>query len=115
MLYEVITSSCAASLAGIELNPELAERACRNVLLNLLQDRVQILQGDVRDIRKLLSAQSCQVVLSNPPYREVGTGRVAPREERAAARHRITSYNVCYTKLLRNPCGFASRGVRSAK
>ena len=81
--------SQAANLTGIEINPELAERAQRNVLLNRLRERVEILHGDVRNIRNLLPPQSAQVVLANPPYREVGRGRVAPGDERAGARHEL--------------------------
>ena len=81
--------SQAANLTGIEINPELAERAQRNVLLNRLRERVEILHGDVRNIRNLLPPQSVQVVLANPPYREVGRGRIAPGDERAGARHEL--------------------------
>lgn len=81
--------SQSARLTGIEINSELAERAQRNVLLNQLQERVEVLQGDVRNIRNLLPAQSFQVVLANPPYRQVGRGRVAPGDERAGGRHEL--------------------------
>lgn len=79
----------AARIAGVEIQPEMADRARRSLVLNGLQDRVRIIEGDLRELRSCLEPQSCEVVLSNPPYRRYGTGRTAPVAERAAARHEL--------------------------
>jgi len=82
--------SDAEELIGIEIQSELAERAMRNVQLNNLQDRVQILPGDIRNIRNLLPVSSVDLVVSNPPYRLPSSGRIAPDNERATARHELS-------------------------
>ena len=76
-------------LIGIEIQSGLAERSLRNVKLNALQDRVQILQGDICDIRNLLPVNCADLVVSNPPYRRRDSGRIAPDDERAIARHEL--------------------------
>jgi tRNA1Val (adenine37-N6)-methyltransferase len=76
-------------LTGIELQPTLVERARRNVELNALTGQVTILDGDIRKIKSLLPAGSADLVVANPPYRKVGSGRIAPDDERAAARHEL--------------------------
>ena len=81
--------SLAADLAGIELQSELADRAIRNVKLNSLQGRVRILREDIRNIRNVLPASCADLVVSNPPYRLSDSGRIAPNDERAAARHEL--------------------------
>lgn len=81
--------SAAEELVGVELQPGLAERAQRNVELNDLQQRVRILEGDLRRIRELVPAGSADLVVANPPYRQVGSGRISPADERAAARHEL--------------------------
>jgi len=81
--------SDATALIGIELQTGLADRATRNVGLNSLQHRVDILQGDVRNIRALVPGNSTDLVVSNPPYRQLKSGRIAPNDERAAARHEL--------------------------
>ena len=81
--------SDAAECIGIELQPELADRAVRNVELNFLGDRVRILRGDIRNIRDILPAGCVDLVVSNPPYRQPDSGRIAPNDERAAARHEL--------------------------
>lgn len=81
--------STVQELIGIELQPQFAERAQRNVALNDLQERVRILPGDVRQVRDLLPVASVDLVVSNPPYRSVGSGQISPADERAAARHEL--------------------------
>ncbi len=81
--------SAAPKLLGIELQPQLAERAERNVTLNGLQERVKIVQGDLRRIRQLIPPAQTDLVVTNPPYRKTETGRIAPDNERAAARHEL--------------------------
>ena len=82
--------SDAAEFIGIELQPELAARAGRNVELNSLQARVRILREDIRNIRDIFPANDVELVISNPPYRQPASGRVAPNNERAAARHELS-------------------------
>lgn len=81
--------TAAKSILGVEVQSELAERARRSVELNRLQERVTIMEADLRRIREVIKAESCQVVLANPPYRQLAQGRLSPRNERAQARHEI--------------------------
>lgn len=82
-------SAAAAPILGVELQAALADRAQRSVRLNGLEERVRILQADIRLPHPQLLAQGFDLVLSNPPYRQGGTGRLAPNGERAAARHEL--------------------------
>jgi tRNA1(Val) A37 N6-methylase TrmN6 len=76
-------------VSGLELQPALAELASANVQLNGLQQRFQVLQGDLRRIRDFLEPESFDRVVVNPPYQKAGSGRVNPEDERAVARHEI--------------------------
>ncbi|MFK5927155.1 MAG: tRNA1(Val) (adenine(37)-N6)-methyltransferase [Desulfuromusa sp.] len=82
--------SNAPELIGIEIQAGLAERAGRNVQINGFQNRVRILQQDIRSIRDTLPENSVDLVVSNPPYRHPDSGRIAPNGERATARHEIS-------------------------
>jgi tRNA1Val (adenine37-N6)-methyltransferase len=79
----------AKKIVGVEIQPGLADRARRSVLLNCLQDRIDILEGDLRRLQGSLEPQTFEVVVANPPFRPPGTGRQAPVSERAAARHEL--------------------------
>jgi tRNA1Val (adenine37-N6)-methyltransferase len=74
---------------GIERQPALAARAAASVRLNGLEGRVRIVCADLRALSAEVAAGSFDVVLANPPYRRMTSGRVAPGAERAAARHEL--------------------------
>ncbi len=58
----------AKSAVGIELQHDIALLAKQSATLNKLEDRLDIINGDVRDIKNLTQAESFDVVLCNPPY-----------------------------------------------
>jgi tRNA1Val (adenine37-N6)-methyltransferase len=74
---------------GIEIQPELAELAVRNVEDNALQDRIQIHRMDLKspEIRRI--PVTYDIVVSNPPYRKADSGRINPNLQRAVARHEL--------------------------
>jgi tRNA1Val (adenine37-N6)-methyltransferase len=76
---------------GIELQPELAEIARLNVETNGYAGRIEILEMDFREIASRFEPGSFDMVLSNPPYRRQGTGKVNPGSQKAIARHEITA------------------------
>jgi tRNA1Val (adenine37-N6)-methyltransferase len=82
-------TTAAGSILGVEVQADMADRARRSVLLNHLRARVTILHEDLRAVRNHLAAESCQAVLSNPPYRRPDSGRRSPHDERARARHEL--------------------------
>lgn len=79
------------TFVGVELLDGMAELAQRNVQLNGLADRITILREDVLGIRKRFPVSSFDLVLSNPPYRKRGTGKVSPKAGRDDARHESTA------------------------
>lgn len=77
-------------IVGVEQQPDMVSRACRSVTMNALQERIEILQADIRLLSGCLSPETFDAVLTNPPYRPLGQGRIAPDDERAAARHEFS-------------------------
>ena len=78
------------SICGVEIQSSLARIARKNVLANHLADRIQIIQADLQTINPSLLGYAADVIVSNPPYRKVTSGRINPNNERALARHEIT-------------------------
>lgn len=74
---------------GWERQPAMVRRAQRSASLSGLAERVEIIEADLRQYRNLTVAESCALVVANPPYRTPGTGRIAPDDERAAARFEL--------------------------
>lgn len=79
----------AEQLVGLEIQPESAEMASRSVALNQLNNRVSIIEGDVKEAKKLFPAASFHIVTSNPPYMTDHHGLKNENEPKAIARHEI--------------------------
>lgn len=76
-------------IIAVEIQKSLAECARKNVEVNRLDDRIEILVEDIRNLKRLLPANKFDFVFSNPPFRKVRSGRLSVDEERAIARHEI--------------------------
>ncbi len=80
-----------ARVVAFEQDQETARLAQQNVLLNGLGERVSILNEDILNFRNCLPVSSCDLVVSNPPYRKQGSGRLNPHQGRLSARHETTA------------------------
>lgn len=75
-----------ASITMIEIQPELAELSMQSVKLNNIEDRTKIICMDAKNFNET----GFDLVITNPPFRRPGTGRMSPREEKALARHELS-------------------------
>lgn len=74
---------------GLEIHPGSADMARRSVLLNGLEERIRIVEGDIREADRLFPGGSFDVIVTNPPYMAEHSGMKNPSEARAAARHEL--------------------------
>ena len=74
---------------GLEIQPESADMARRSVALNGLQDRIDIVEGDIKDASKIFGASSFRVVTTNPPYMTAQHGLTNLYEAKTIARHEV--------------------------
>ena len=79
----------ARELVGLEIQPESAEMANRSVILNDLEEKVKIVEGNIKEAGELFEAASFDVVTSNPPYMIGGHGLQNPDGPKAIARHEV--------------------------
>lgn len=75
-----------ATGVGIELQPRLADLASRGSVRNGFSRRLALHVGDVRTF---VATQPFDLVVTNPPYRPLGTGLLPPDEERSIANHEV--------------------------
>ncbi|MGI6002889.1 MAG: tRNA1(Val) (adenine(37)-N6)-methyltransferase [Lachnospiraceae bacterium] len=79
----------AKHLTGIEIQADSADMARRSVAGDGLEDRIDIITGDVRDLSPYFKASSVDVVTSNPPYMTDMHGLKNPSLPKAIARHEV--------------------------
>jgi tRNA1(Val) A37 N6-methylase TrmN6 len=74
---------------GLEIQEESADMARRSVALNKLEDKIDIVTGDIKEASNIFGLASFDVITSNPPYMNHSHGIVNPAEAKAIARHEI--------------------------
>lgn len=74
---------------GLEIQPESVEMAERSVALNELQDKIKIVEGDIKNASEIFGKATFDVVVTNPPYMSENNGIENPDEPKAIARHEL--------------------------
>ncbi len=76
-------------ITGVEIQKELVELAKRNVIENKMEGVVEILELDIKEIPKVFESGRFDLVVTNPPYRSLWSGRINPNSQKAIARHEL--------------------------
>lgn len=76
-------------VVGLEVQEDMADMAERSVRLNGLEKLIEIVLCDVNEAAEFFQQGACDVVVCNPPYRRLHSGRMNPDTEKAVARHEI--------------------------
>lgn len=74
---------------GLEIQEYSADMATRSVVYNNLSDKIDIVQGDIKEVTNIFKAASFDVVTSNPPYITQSHGLENEFEPKNIARHEI--------------------------
>lgn len=74
---------------GLEIQEQVADMADRSVHLNGLENRVEIVLGDIKEASQIFGKASFDVVTSNPPYMTDTHGLKNPDLPKAIARHEV--------------------------
>ena len=74
---------------GLEIQEESADMARRSVELNQLSDKIDIVQGDIKEASKIFGKGVMNVVTVNPPYMNDLHGIKNPDMPKAIARHEV--------------------------
>lgn len=72
---------------GLEIQTELANQAVRNSIINGFREKMDVILGDIK--YPPMDKESADVIICNPPYRQVRSGRINPDLRKAVARHEI--------------------------
>lgn len=78
-----------AHFTGLEIQEESADMAVRSVQYNHLEEKVDIVTGDIKEASQIFGAASFDVVTSNPPYMNDLHGLKNPELPKAIARHEV--------------------------
>lgn len=86
----MLSQRTKGKIIGVEIQERLHDMAIRSVAINQLEERIQIIHGDIKDMPEQLGYGKFDVVTCNPPYFPVKDKNIMnEREAFAIARHEI--------------------------
>ncbi|AIQ10613.1 tRNA1(Val) (adenine(37)-N6)-methyltransferase [Paenibacillus durus] len=85
----LLTTRTAAVIDGIEIQPRLADMARRSVVMNALQEKITIHEGDLRMLHLTAGYGVYDAITVNPPYMPLNGSDLKLNTHQAMARHEI--------------------------
>ncbi len=79
----------AAKIYTLEIQDKVAEMAKRSVLLNKLEDKIEVVCGDLKNAESIFGRSFFNNIICNPPYKESGGGLTNNADTVMIARHEI--------------------------
>ncbi len=78
-------------IIGVEIQSQVAEMAKRSIQLNNLQNQFKIINDDIKNLEKIEQMGTFDAVVTNPPYKKMGTGITNENKNKLISRHEITA------------------------
>lgn len=76
---------------GIEIQEEVANMAQRSVQLNNLENKIEIINKNIKDLENIFEKNSFDAIVTNPPYKKINTGEKNEKENKLISRHEVTA------------------------
>ena len=74
---------------GIEVQSEVADMAKRSVTLNNLNEKIEIINDNLKNLKNYFSKGSLDAIVTNPPYQKNDTGLKSEDKRHLISRHEI--------------------------
>ena len=78
-----------SKIYGIEIQEDVADMAKRSSELNGLEDKFEVININIKDVFTKIESHSCDVVVTNPPYKKVDTGVKSSDKKQLISRHEV--------------------------
>lgn len=86
----IMSTRSNADIKGIEIQEVSYDLAKRSVEINNLEDRIKIINGDLKDIYNTIGVECYDVVTCNPPFFKVGKdSHLNASDYKTIARHEV--------------------------
>ena len=78
----------AKRIVGIEIQKEVYEMSKKSIILNDLEN-VDFINEDIKNLNKIIENNSCDAIVTNPPYMKKNSGIKNENEMKLISRHEI--------------------------
>lgn len=79
----------SSKIIGIEVQQEVAEMAKRSVILNNLENKIEIINDNIKNIENYFENNYFDSIVTNPPYQKNNTGLKSEDYKNLISRHEI--------------------------
>lgn len=84
----ILSTKTNAKIIGVEIQKDCYELAKKSVLYNHLEDRIELLNVDMKNLKNIYPSDSIDVITCNPPYfKYLETSNLNEDEHKVIARH----------------------------
>ncbi len=80
-----------SQMVGVEIQKEVYDMAKRSIKLNKLQHKFEIINDNIKNLENIIEMGTFDAVVTNPPYKKVGTGITNENHKKLLSRHEITA------------------------
>lgn len=95
-----------SKIYGIDIQKAVCDMASRSIKLNNLENRFEIVNKNIKDLRDVFEENTFDAIVSNPPYKKDNSGLKNESETKLISRHEITAsledFISISSKLLKN-------------
>lgn len=84
------TREIIEEIVAVEIQSSLYDLAVKNISRNGASDKIRLVYGDFVNLIPGAKDKLFDIVISNPPYRKLNTGRMNSNQEKAVARHELS-------------------------
>ena len=81
----------ASKIKCVEKQPEMAQLIQKNIELNNLQEKLELINEDILNINKHIPEKSVDIVVTNPPYKKQNTGIVNENKQKYISKVETTA------------------------
>lgn len=86
----ILSTKTRANITGVEIQKDVYNLAKKSIKINNLQDRIEILNMDVKDIAQKYESDSFDLITCNPPYFKLKESSIINDNDiKSVARHEI--------------------------
>lgn len=76
-----------SKIIGVEIQEDVYEMAKRSIELNNLENTIEVINSNIKDLQDKVQMNTFDAVVTNPPYKKVGTGITNENNKKLISRH----------------------------
>lgn len=78
-----------SKIVGVEVQEEVCDMARRSIQLNKLENKFEVINENITNLKNIYKRGDFDVVVTNPPYKKVDTGIKNEKEKKLISRHEV--------------------------